>query len=799
MKQTVTAPTQKRPYLVLVALMLALVWHFAPYRITIETSTDALIEASTRQQATVKQPQPVARSNWPSAIHLNAVQATQSLTITQLAYTRSPFTTANGHALQTARPTLAEPDLSASLKGLPKPLFPGGSLIYQIAITNTGTFTAVGVVMTDTLSDNLSFVSASLPVVRQIGQKYGFVLGNMSPGTTIKMTITAMADSDLAEGHTLVNDVVINAQDLVSSINLSDSTTIAIPTLNKFANPNPVLAGELITYTILYRNDSGGPITNLQITDTPDDVVTSLENVDPGSMTLTQDQLPELIFNQSSVAAGESITLSIVGRVITQPWATSLTPISNTVSAIYNGQSQPDVLTITTYGQPGRPASIELNANSALVSVDDTLIITGTIRDAYGNLVVNNLPVTIQSNFIDSNASAVGYTAYTRQGKVSALVRTPISQTATVTVSVDAVPGLSASLSASFAEPKLTITKVGNPIYVSSNSELVYEVAVESTGTVSAKQIEVIDYLDPNLTVASTSYTGTQNGNTYRFTIPTLAPGHQQTIILTTATASDIPNNTLITNTVTAKTPNSLNAVTATTVSRVANIFLNADVTPDPVRAGGLITYTIQHRNESTQLITTLRVTSTLPSQVEQLININSGSTTVVEDTIPMLIFSRDNVGNNETTTIIITGRVITGPWTAAPTTLSNEVVAQANLMDGRQIDRTGFARNIAGAALPATIQLLAPLAATPNITVPLTVILNDQYGNPALDGTMISITAPPHVTISGEDTTTSGQAMSTVESSQVGPATITVMVNGLTAQITINFSFDVFLPLIQK
>lgn len=693
--------------------------------------------------------------------------------------------------------SIAAPSLDASIVGSPDPVFPGGTIDYMITVTNTGDSPAIRVTLSDVLDSKVTFVSSNLPLVEQNGQTHEFVLGNMVPGSVVKMNIIVMAASNLTEGQTIVNNITIDADELPNTIKLSDTTTVTVPALNVFASPNPVMADELVTYTILYQNKSGGPISNLMITDKVSNVITSIENINAGSATIDDDQLPELVFSKPSVATGEVVQINVTGRTRATPWNSAPTPIVNQATATYSGQPQAENISITSFGHPNEPATIDLATNVPVASIAENLVITATVKDAYDNFVVDNTPLVVRGVFIE-NPPFVEHIGYTKNGLYTTFQRSTISQTASITFTAE--NGITALLEPVFAQPTLAITKLGNPQYVSSDGTLVYQIIMTNTGLVPVTEIQIDDQLDPNVTVVASSHSGSQNGNIYSVTVPKIAVGSQETVVLTTSIATGLANGTLIVNSVTVDALDIAAPLTSTTTSEIFNIFLDATASPAEVRAGGIVTYTIKHRNESGQNVDALQLTSNLPPQVNQILSINDGAATTVSDTPPALSFTRDNISDGEETTITIVGRVITSPWPAAPTTLSNRVVAIANMADGKVINRTAFAENAGISEIPDSLELDHADTGTIFQELPLTVIIKDKYGNPIVDGTTVTATGPAHMEIRGANTTTDGQAIVLLWATESGLSTVTVNVGGLSAQAVIDFTdIMLYIPFVTR
>jgi uncharacterized repeat protein (TIGR01451 family) len=94
----------------------------------------------------------------------------------------------------------------------PDPVASGAALTYTLAYSNTGDATAAGVVITDTLDPNVSYVSASLmPTTRTTSTLY-WNIAALSPSISGEIVISVTVPCGLSEGTVLTNSVTIDSQ-----------------------------------------------------------------------------------------------------------------------------------------------------------------------------------------------------------------------------------------------------------------------------------------------------------------------------------------------------------------------------------------------------------------------------------------------------------------------------------------------------------------------------------------------------------------------------------------------------------
>jgi uncharacterized repeat protein (TIGR01451 family) len=154
-------------------------------------------------------------------------------------------------------------DLAVSKTDSPDPVGVGSNLTYTVTVTNIGPDIATGVVLVDTLPQNVDFVSAS----SGCGNIAGVIicnLGTLNSGAKTNVTIVV---TPLAAGSiTNAAQVSSAGPDLVTNNN----TTVAVTTVNpapqnadlvvrKRASPQLIGVGNNLTYTVTVTN--GGPDT----------------------------------------------------------------------------------------------------------------------------------------------------------------------------------------------------------------------------------------------------------------------------------------------------------------------------------------------------------------------------------------------------------------------------------------------------------------------------------------------------------------------------------------------------------
>ena len=169
---------------------------------------------------------------------------------------------------------------------------PGDTLTYTIDFVNLGDGEAENVTITDTLPDYITFVSAS-DGGTEAGGVVTWNLGTLPAGASGFVTLTVEIDDlfPAAGVYELLNHVSISTTtpgDDPSNNEDTDLTLVtAMPELavTKTAAPEPVPAGDQLTYTINWSVAGSAPAQDLTLTDTVPDHTVFVSASDGGTET----------------------------------------------------------------------------------------------------------------------------------------------------------------------------------------------------------------------------------------------------------------------------------------------------------------------------------------------------------------------------------------------------------------------------------------------------------------------------------------------------------------------------------
>ncbi len=152
------------------------------------------------------------------------------------------------------------------------PVNAGDNVTYQLAVKNNGPNNSTGSTVSDTLPTGLTFnPTGSDPACSAVGQSVTCTFGAIANGATATKNIVASTSAAAAPEVTNAA-VVAGAQfDQNGANNLDDQTTTvnsADVSIEKTDSPDPVDAGDDVTYTLKVTNDGPSDAADVEVTDT---------------------------------------------------------------------------------------------------------------------------------------------------------------------------------------------------------------------------------------------------------------------------------------------------------------------------------------------------------------------------------------------------------------------------------------------------------------------------------------------------------------------------------------------------
>ena len=679
----------------------------------------------------------------------------------------------------------SSPVLSFSKSDSPDPVLAGGTLIYTLTVTNTGTTTATTVMVTDTLDANTTYLAANPTPVGEPCSICQFNLGPIAVGISNTITVAVTVDPTTPHATTLTNFATISAVE-TTTLTISETTTVQAPIFDisksvTLPPPAPYLkAGQTVTYTIYYTNSSPIAATSIRITDTLPISVTGITS-DTGSASVIEGTPPTLVFGLASLVNGSG-AITIVGQAINTPWSTQLLDLTNTVSATID--VNPTLFTddAIIQGGPDDPANAVLTATPLVTPISGASTVTATLTDQFGNAVLDGLSITFSTTL---GGSSIG-PANTSNGQAVSSLTSTAPGTTTVQVSNPGVAGNSQVIT--FTAAVLEINKTVSTTLAFPGDTLLYTIFITNTGDATATGVMVNDPLPPDVTFVASNPPGGPP-----FNLSDIAPlGGTATVEITVTVNLTVQDGAQLVNqaTVNAAEATNMPSSTVTTTVQASRFKISKGVTPQAAVAGEVVTFTITFTSDGTVPVTGLRITDTLPLSLTN-INVVSDTPALVQEpaVFPNVVFSMPSPYSG-TGVITITGQLATTPWPSTPLALTNYVTGTININPTVFNDQatvsgsSGPPVTITLVATPTTIGIPGPIA--------LTASMVDLYGNPIVDGQTVIFTS----TLGGSSFTPSnavpssgGQANVNLTSGSGGQSTVTAGIGGITATTVVTFT----------
>ena len=548
---------------------------------------------------------PATTANFTVVLRVNVGTAAGTIigeTATATTVSRDTVPANNSALVNIAVGVTGQADMRVTNSGTPDPVTAGNNITYTQVATNGGPSNAMAATFNEATPPNTTFVSlpavagwlCTTPAVGAAGT-INCTAATFASGSSSTFTVTLKVASGTPNG-TLINDAVTvgattadpNAGNNIASSSIAVGTSADL-SITSADSPDPVIAGNNITYTQVLTNPGPSNAANVTFTEaipantnfrtfTPPVGWTCNTLVVGGTGTLT--------CTIASLAPG---TTNFPLAVQVNPGTPSGTTITDTVtvtSATDTNNANNTVVTTTTVATGTQADLAMTNSPSApSVAAGSNITYTQTVTNngpaaATTLTFTENIPAntTFQSivqglwSCLTPAVGATGTVTCTL-ATLNAAASAPISLTVQVNSNTPSgtVIGDTASVIAATGDPNpgnssatanvtvgtgttadVSITKTAAPTPVAQRNLLTYTLVVTNNGPASATNVTVVDVLPSVLkfvSVVTTAGTCSQAANTVTCQVGTLANAGTATIniVVTPQSPTIVTNSAMVT------------------------------------------------------------------------------------------------------------------------------------------------------------------------------------------------------------------------------------------------------------
>ena len=540
----------------------------------------------------------------------------------------------------------------------------GQQFTYTFTVTNNGPDTAEGIVVTDNLPTDLSFVSGSFTSGSGTVTESPAGSGNLS-----------IAVDDLAASGSATFDVVVDVAADAGTMLTNTATVVGTPdtdtdnTNNEATETTPVVrnvdvgvtktssgtatAGGQLTYTIEVTNNGPGDARGVEVTDTLASSLTFV-SFDAGTSSVTQSANgQDLTFTVGTLTSGQTETFTFLVDIASSATGTLVNQADITTTDTdtdSTNDSDTDSVAIAIDTDLTLTKAVDL---STAVPGQDTLTYTFTIAhdtdsvsDSGQVTFTDTLPAGLTGDTINAPGSTssgfdtgnqtvtVVYDPIpigeTRTFTVTALVNEnatgTVSNTGSITVAggeTDTTNNEDTADTTLNPQFDVTITKVADDTTPAPGSNVTYTIGLTNSGPSTATGVVLSDDIPTGLTFSSGTLEGqspTVSGSTLSFPAITLDSGETQSATL--VFTLDVDASGTITNTASVaadsgETDTTNNDATEDiTATPEADLTVTKSVDQSTTQSGGTLVYTITVTNSGPSTAVAATAVDTLPSGV---------------------------------------------------------------------------------------------------------------------------------------------------------------------------------------
>lgn len=545
------------------------------------------------------------------------------------------------------------PGLSLIKTASTKVVSPGQQLSYILKFANNGNADAINVVLEDPVPEYTSFISA--PGGELVDGKVIWKTDKLAVGASGEVFFTVRVEEpgygiekDLSDGQRIINRASLDSDnaDAVSAETIVHIRSLAQLQLIKSANIESAEIGDLIQYTLAFKNTGNSSATQLLLRDQLPQYTRFISATGGGEL-----EKGQVSWFMPLLQAGEGGEVSLTVQVTEQAENTAL--ITNFASL--ESQEVPPVMDNVQVKIITKP-SLQLNKNANPSQVQPGETITYHLNFANnGNATANHVmledPIPEHTTFISATGGGVlnnnkvlwdlSDIAAGDSGEVTFTVRVDslISQgdaSDEVTIIRNKATLSSNNSSSVIAEEnvvvdpqgELSLEKGADKEIVSPGERIIYYITFANTGTQNITDLDLVDQLPADTQFVSATAGGVEDNGKVFWKINQLSPGASGSVSLTVKVNNTVENNTTIHNSaiLTAGTQVSpASAAYDVRVSSQPSVSLNKTADKTFVQPNDELSYTIAFSNIGKTELVNLILTDDLPSETEFISASNGG------------------------------------------------------------------------------------------------------------------------------------------------------------------------------
>jgi uncharacterized repeat protein (TIGR01451 family)/CSLREA domain-containing protein len=652
--------------------------------------------------------------------------------------------------------TVTSADLAITKSDSPDPVLVGRDLTYTLTVTNNGPFQATGVVVTDTLPAGVVFISA--PGCTQSSGTVTCNLGSINNGSSASVVIVVQPTTVGTISNTA--SVTSNTFDPTPGNNTTGAQLTTVEpvvdlALTMIDSPDPATTTANLTYTLTVTNNGPSPATGVTLTDTlPSGVIFGSVSASQGSCSGTS----TITCNLGTINNGGNATVTII---VTPNTTTTLVNTASVTSNETDSNTANNTATQSTgiaviglsVAQSDSPDPVAVgttvtytiqvtnNSNTQVNSV----VLTDTLTGSFSFVSATSTQGTCSgTSTITCNIGIMNKGVVTVTIKVDATAVGTITSTATVTSNPpDSNPADNTAVeTTTVTVTDLAVTQSDSPDPVTVGANLTYTLVVTNNGPSLATGVILTDTLPASVTYVSansTQGTCSKGSGTVTCSLGNLANGANATVnlVVIPITPGTLNNIVQVTgNEADSNLSNNTN-LQSTTVT-AADLSVTQTDSPDPIKVGNNLTYTLQVVNNGPSSATGVILTDTLPA------NVNFVSVTSSQGSCSLVTTVTCNLGTLASGASATVSLIVQPTTAGAITNTVNVTSSQFDLNTANNFSAQGTTVDPAADLSVTQLDFPDPVTVGANLTYLLTVTNN---GPSQATGVTLTDTLPTNVT----------------------------------------------------